>query len=278
MRTLSNAIATGRIAHAFILTGVRGVGKTTTARIIARALNCIGPDGAGGPTIEPVRRVRALPRDRRGPPCRRDRDGRGLAHRRRRHPRADRGRALPAGLGALQGLHHRRSAHALEERLQRAVEDARRAAARRQLRLRHDRDPEGAGDRAVALPALLAAPRAGRAAGRALPPGSPRPKQVEAEPAALGADRPRRRRLGARRAVAARPGDRAGRRRRSPKRRCATCSASPIAAWSSICSRACCAAMPAAALGQLDRALSGRRRSAAGAAGSARSRPFPDPA
>jgi DNA polymerase III subunit gamma/tau len=53
VRTLSNAIATGRVAHAFILTGVRGVGKTTTARIIARALNCVGPDGAGGPTIEP---------------------------------------------------------------------------------------------------------------------------------------------------------------------------------------------------------------------------------
>jgi len=53
VRTLSNAIATGRLAHAFILTGVRGVGKTTTARIIARALNCVGPDGGGGPTIEP---------------------------------------------------------------------------------------------------------------------------------------------------------------------------------------------------------------------------------
>ncbi|HVP83717.1 MAG TPA: DNA polymerase III subunit gamma/tau [Rhizomicrobium sp.] len=45
VKTLSNAFATGRIAHAFMLTGVRGVGKTTTARIIARALNCIGPDG-----------------------------------------------------------------------------------------------------------------------------------------------------------------------------------------------------------------------------------------
>jgi DNA polymerase III subunit gamma/tau len=53
VRTLSNAIATGRIAHSFILTGVRGVGKTTTARILARALNCIGPDGSGGPTIAP---------------------------------------------------------------------------------------------------------------------------------------------------------------------------------------------------------------------------------
>jgi DNA polymerase III subunit gamma/tau len=53
VRTLRNAIATGRIAHAFMLTGVRGVGKTTTARIIARALNCVGADGKGGPTVDP---------------------------------------------------------------------------------------------------------------------------------------------------------------------------------------------------------------------------------
>jgi DNA polymerase III subunit gamma/tau len=54
VKTLKNAFATGRIAHAFMLTGVRGVGKTTTARIIARALNCIGPDGkTTQPTIHP---------------------------------------------------------------------------------------------------------------------------------------------------------------------------------------------------------------------------------
>ncbi len=53
VRTLSNAIAAGRLAHAFMLTGVRGVGKTTTARIIARMLNCTGPDGKGGPTATP---------------------------------------------------------------------------------------------------------------------------------------------------------------------------------------------------------------------------------
>ena len=53
VRTLTNAFESGRLAHAFILTGVRGVGKTTTPRIIARALNCIGPDGNGGPTINP---------------------------------------------------------------------------------------------------------------------------------------------------------------------------------------------------------------------------------
>ena len=53
VRTLRNAFAAGRVAHAFMLTGVRGVGKTTTARIIARALNCIGPNGTGGPTADP---------------------------------------------------------------------------------------------------------------------------------------------------------------------------------------------------------------------------------
>ena len=54
VRTLSNAIAQGRLAHAFVLTGVRGVGKTTTARIIARALNCTGADDkADAPVAEP---------------------------------------------------------------------------------------------------------------------------------------------------------------------------------------------------------------------------------
>jgi DNA polymerase-3 subunit gamma/tau len=51
--TLGNAIKRGRLAHAFLMTGVRGVGKTSTARLIAKALNCVGPDGQGGPTIDP---------------------------------------------------------------------------------------------------------------------------------------------------------------------------------------------------------------------------------
>ena len=51
--TLGNAISRDRLAHAFLMTGVRGVGKTSTARLIAKALNCVGPDGQGGPTIDP---------------------------------------------------------------------------------------------------------------------------------------------------------------------------------------------------------------------------------
>jgi DNA polymerase III subunit gamma/tau len=52
VQTLENAFSSGRVAHAFLLTGIRGVGKTTTARIIARALNCIGADGLGAATTK----------------------------------------------------------------------------------------------------------------------------------------------------------------------------------------------------------------------------------
>ena len=162
VRTLTNAFATGRIAHAFMLTGVRGVGKTTTARLLARALNYELPDGSiTGPTIKmPVLGVH----------CQAIIEGRPSdvssstppAARGRRDARAHRRGALRAGRGPLQGLHHRRSAHALGAGLQRAAEDAGRAAAARQVHLRHHRDPQGAGDHPVALPALRPAPgRAG---------------------------------------------------------------------------------------------------------------------
>lgn len=53
VQTLANAIRRERLAHAFLMTGVRGVGKTSTARLMAKSLNCVGPDGRGGPTISP---------------------------------------------------------------------------------------------------------------------------------------------------------------------------------------------------------------------------------
>lgn len=53
VRTLKNAFEADRIAQAFILTGIRGTGKTTTARIIAKGMNCVGPEGTGGPTTDP---------------------------------------------------------------------------------------------------------------------------------------------------------------------------------------------------------------------------------
>ena len=79
VRTLSNAFAQGRVAHAFILTGVRGVGKTTTARIVAKGLNCLSADG---PTVDPCWHLRQLSGDHRGPPCRYPRNGRRQPHRR----------------------------------------------------------------------------------------------------------------------------------------------------------------------------------------------------
>ena len=53
VRTLRNAFEADRIAQAFVMTGIRGTGKTTTARIIAKGMNCIGPDGNGKPTTDP---------------------------------------------------------------------------------------------------------------------------------------------------------------------------------------------------------------------------------
>lgn len=53
VQTLTNAIRNNRLHHAYILTGIRGVGKTTTARIMAKALNCTGKDSREGPTVNP---------------------------------------------------------------------------------------------------------------------------------------------------------------------------------------------------------------------------------
>ncbi len=149
LRALSNSLDSGKVHHAFLFTGTRGVGKTTVARILAKSLNC-----ETGVSCQSVRRLRRMPRNRRGPLRRSHRSRRRLAHQGRRHARTARQRPVRAHPRALQGVPHRRGAHAVESFLQCAVENARGAAAARQIPAGDHRSAEVAGHRAVALPAV----------------------------------------------------------------------------------------------------------------------------
>ena len=153
------------------------------------------------------RRGRALPLHHGIASCRRAGDGRRVPHLGRRRAGDHRRHPLRPGLGALQGLHHRRGPHALGEGVQRLPEDAGGAAAARQVRVRDHRDPQGAGDDPVALPALRPAPHRRFAAGEA-PRQYLRPGRRGGGAGGAGDHRAGGRGLGARFAVAARPGDR----------------------------------------------------------------------
>ena len=219
VRTLTNAIRSGDVRQAYIFAGPRGTGKTSMARILAKALNC-----AQGPTVDAGQDLPRLRRDRERHLARRDRDGRGLAARDRRHPRDPRARRAAAGRGAEEGLHPRRGAPAHRRRVERAAEGGRGAAAPPPLRLLHDRARQGAADRALALPDLrLRAPAAARPR-QAAAPRRRRRGDRGARPGAR-ADRPLRARLVPRRGLDARPARRRDRGDRSTCRPCCSCSA-----------------------------------------------------
>ena len=132
-RTLANAIQSNRVAHAYIFSGVRGVGKTTTARILAKALNCVK-----GPTSRARQHVRFMPRDFCRDFARRARNRRSLESRHRPDSRAARDGALRAGVEPLQSGHSRRSASAHRRSFQCAAENSRRAARARHLYSGHN--------------------------------------------------------------------------------------------------------------------------------------------
>ena len=136
-RALTRAIATNRVGHAYLFTGARGVGKTSAARILAKALNCVH-----GPDPHPLQRVRYLSEHQRGQRRRRARDRRRQQPRHRRDSPVAPERQHPPQPCTLQDLHHRRSSHAHARGLQRVAQDARRAARAREVHLLHDRADE----------------------------------------------------------------------------------------------------------------------------------------
>ena len=152
--TLTSSIQQGRIAHAYLFAGPRGRGQDLRRPHPRQGAELRkGPDGTrrAGPAPSCAGdRARRLPR--------RDRDRRRLQHQRERRARDPRRGALRPQRRQVQGLHHRRGAHALQQRLQRAAEDDRGASPVHRVHLRHHRGAQGAGHHPLPLPAVQLPP------------------------------------------------------------------------------------------------------------------------
>ena len=278
MRTISNAFETGRIPQAWILTGVRGVGKTTTARILARALNYELPDGSvTGPTIAMPKlglHCQAIMESRHIDVIEMDAASHNGVDDVRQINDAIRYAPVSARYKVyiLDEVHmlSTQAFNALLKTLEEPPPHAKFIFATTEIRKvpvtvlsRCQRFDLRRVDAAMLVDASRRHRRQGEHRRRA---------------GGAGADRARRRRLGARRAVAARPGDRAcapGDDR--ARRTCATCWVSPTAPASSTCSKSLMKGDVAAALEGAARAVRHRRRSVGGAGRPRRVHPFRHP-
>ena len=158
-RTLTNAIHQDRVSHAYLFAGPRGTGKTSTAKILAMALNCQA--GGGRATADPDGTCAHCEAIRRGFVHGRARDRRRIEPGHRRDPRDPRPGELRPRRRTDEGLHRRRSPHADPGSLQRPAQDAGRAARARGVRARHHRAPPGTPHHPLPLPALRLPPAVG---------------------------------------------------------------------------------------------------------------------